>query len=92
MFVAAGPGVLVAVGGLGVLVGLGVGEGPGVLVAVGGLGVLVGLGVGEGPAVLVGPGVFVGRGVLVGNCAWLTEPETGQVSAMSANPKIRSTE
>ena len=40
--VALGPGVLVAVGGLGVLVLVGVGEGPGVLVALGGFGVFVG--------------------------------------------------
>jgi hypothetical protein len=69
-----------------------VGAGPGVFVAVGGLGVLVGLGVGEGPAVLVGPGVFVGLGVDVGNSGWLKEPETEQVSAMSAKPKVKSTE
>ncbi len=69
-----------------------VGAGPGVFVAVGGLGVLVGLGVGEGPAVLVGPGVLVGLGVDVGNTGWLTEPETEQVSPMSAKPKVKSTE
>lgn len=68
VFVALGPGVLVAVGGLGVLVLVGVVGGPGVLVAVG------------------------GRGVFVGSGAWLTKPETGQVSPIPSNPKIRSTE
>lgn len=61
-----GPGVKVAVGGRGVLVGSGVTDGPGVFVRVGvlvGRGVLVRLGVGDGPMVLVRVGVFVGRGV-----------------------------
>ncbi len=59
------------------------------LVAVGGPGVLVGFVVGDGPGVLV---LLAGFGVFVGNGAWLTEPETEQVSAMPSNPKIRSTE
>jgi hypothetical protein len=47
--------------GLGVLVGLGVGEG-----SVVGVGVSVGIGVGVGSGVLVGSGVGVAAGVLVG--------------------------
>lgn len=59
------------------------------MVAVGGPGVLVGFVVGDGPGVLV---LLGGFGVFVGNGTWLTEPEIEQVSPMSANPKIRSTE